>query len=147
MEKMKLWKNKFRKVPEIQVFRLKRLTKWGRSQEKRSKPDHILVKFLHLRHKEEILTSFQAETWYLNEKIIKPSSDSDLHFLTLYIVKQHTWTFERKDHKARFPFWAKVSLYMKATTDFFQTYNGPESKQPYVLSKETAWEVRQPNES
>ena len=30
---------------------------------------------------------------------------------------------------------------------FFPTYNGTENKQPYALSKETAWEVRQPNES
>lgn len=91
----------------------------GRIQEKRNKSDHILVEFLYPRDKEEILTSFQAKIWYLNEKIIRPSSDSDLHFLTLYIVKQHTWTFERKDHKSRFLFWAKISLYMKATKDFF----------------------------
>ena len=52
----------------------------GRIQEKRNKSDHILVEFLYPRDKEEILTSFQAKMWYLNEKIIRPSSDSDLHF-------------------------------------------------------------------
>ena len=91
----------------------------GSIQKKRNKLDHVLVKFLYSRDKEEILTSFQAKMWYLNEKIIRPGSDSDLHFLALYIVKQHTWTFERKDRKSTFLFWAKISFYMKATTDFF----------------------------
>lgn len=76
----------------------------GSVQKKRNKLDHVLVKFLYSRDKEEILTSFQAKMWYLNEKIIRPGSDSDLHFLTLYIVKQHTWTFERKDDKSTFLF-------------------------------------------
>lgn len=141
---MKLWKNKFLKVPELQVFRLKRLTSGRKCSEKRSKLDHVLVKFLYsgIRNLNKFSGKDVVPKWEDNQARFRFWSA----FLDSIYSETTYMDIWKKGRQVNILILSQDIILHESNNDF-QTYNGIENKQPYALSKEIAWEMRQPNES